>query len=551
MPTINLTIQGKLAVAPCSYIVANNGDYVANVSFDPTWPSDAVKTLRINYNGAIYDSVFSGNEVKLPPLEYSHPLAEIGVFSDGMQTTRPASVPVFPSILTAGGTPAAPEDDVYQQLISLVNASKISEAEINAEGHLIITTADGNAFDAGYAVGPEGPMAGGTVTSVNGVLPDETGNVEIETVSQEEIGEAVDNYLTENPVEVTETDPTVPAWAKAAEKPSYTAAEVNALGGASVYNWLNSSNTGTNDLFEIILNHPCGIIQNGHGNAPSGMMFPAFVVVGSFSYGYANFTVYDFYGQTWKGTASLSSMTVTSINRVYPSAEDIGAVPSPATAEPGQMLVVSEVNDTGAPTAWETADVPEGGGGIEVTGATVGQTVKIAAVDDNGKPTAWEAVDLAGGGDVEEWELVSDITTEEDVSSVQLASGLALYKKLYVLASWNMNATYSLGLCANDILSSAYWLLKIAYGNYLGRAFNLWIESAIDGNTWVHGECLNQSTAFDTPSFYPKEPSEGDKVIDYVSKAAPKFPIDTLTLTTLSSTVVILTGAKFQVWGCK
>lgn len=134
MPTINLTIQGKLAVAPCSYIVANNGDYVANVSFDPTWPSDAVKTLRINYNGVIYDSVFSGNEVKLPPLEYSHPLAEIGVFSDGMQTTRPANIPVFPSILTAGGVPAAPDDDVYHQLIALVNASKISDAKIDTDG---------------------------------------------------------------------------------------------------------------------------------------------------------------------------------------------------------------------------------------------------------------------------------------------------------------------------------------------------------------------------------------------------------------------------------
>lgn len=39
----------------------------------------------------------------------------------------------------------------------------------------------------------------------------------------------VEDYLTENPPEVTETDPTVPAWAKQPEKPSYTAAEVGAL----------------------------------------------------------------------------------------------------------------------------------------------------------------------------------------------------------------------------------------------------------------------------------------------------------------------------------
>lgn len=49
----------------------------------------------------------------------------------------------------------------------------------------------------------------------------------------ESIGEqlpgAIAEYLEEHPVTVTETDPTVPAWAKAAQKPSYTAQEVGAL----------------------------------------------------------------------------------------------------------------------------------------------------------------------------------------------------------------------------------------------------------------------------------------------------------------------------------
>ena len=45
--------------------------------------------------------------------------------------------------------------------------------------------------------------------------------------SEEDIAKAVASYLTEHPV--TETDPTVPEWAKAAKKPTYTAAEVGAL----------------------------------------------------------------------------------------------------------------------------------------------------------------------------------------------------------------------------------------------------------------------------------------------------------------------------------
>lgn len=53
-------------------------------------------------------------------------------------------------------------------------------------------------------------------------LPDDMGNLDEDAVK-----EIVAEYNAENPF--TETDPTVPAWAKAATKPTYTAAEVGAL----------------------------------------------------------------------------------------------------------------------------------------------------------------------------------------------------------------------------------------------------------------------------------------------------------------------------------
>lgn len=51
--------------------------------------------------------------------------------------------------------------------------------------------------------------------------------LEKEPISDEKIEKSVKSYLEKNPVE--ETDPTVPAWAKAEEKPTYTAEEVGAL----------------------------------------------------------------------------------------------------------------------------------------------------------------------------------------------------------------------------------------------------------------------------------------------------------------------------------
>lgn len=49
------------------------------------------------------------------------------------------------------------------------------------------------------------------------------------SVTPEQIASAVEAYLDEHGVTVTETDPTVPEWAKTEQKPTYTASEVGAL----------------------------------------------------------------------------------------------------------------------------------------------------------------------------------------------------------------------------------------------------------------------------------------------------------------------------------
>ena len=53
--------------------------------------------------------------------------------------------------------------------------------------------------------------------------------IEKNGVSTDAVGKTVKKYLEENPITVTEKDPTVPDWAKQPKKPSYTATEVGAL----------------------------------------------------------------------------------------------------------------------------------------------------------------------------------------------------------------------------------------------------------------------------------------------------------------------------------
>lgn len=51
--------------------------------------------------------------------------------------------------------------------------------------------------------------------------------IQLGGIDSETIKQAVDEYMTKNPV--NETDPTVPDWAKQPSKPTYTAAEVGAM----------------------------------------------------------------------------------------------------------------------------------------------------------------------------------------------------------------------------------------------------------------------------------------------------------------------------------
>ena len=61
------------------------------------------------------------------------------------------------------------------------------------------------------------------------------------------------------------------------------------------------------------------------------------------------------------------------------------------------------------------AELPDSG--INVTGAEVGQTIVVKAVDENGVPTEWECAELPN-----DWEVIADITTEEEVTSLRIES---------------------------------------------------------------------------------------------------------------------------------
>ena len=171
MPVINITVKGKVASSDTKAIVNGNSDYAINWTLDDEWADYDTKTMRVRFfDGSVIDSIFSGTSCSLPVITETC-MIEIGLFAGDLITSTPAVINCIRCIRDDEGPVQDPTPSIYDQLLAKLN-------------------------------------------ELGGVSPDD-------------VAQAVADYMKANPIE--EKDPTVPAWAKSAEKPKYTAEEVGAL----------------------------------------------------------------------------------------------------------------------------------------------------------------------------------------------------------------------------------------------------------------------------------------------------------------------------------
>lgn len=249
MPDINITVAHKVAVSDTQSIVCDNSDYTVHWTLDEDWSAYDTKTMRTIYmDGTFTDKVFSGAEVELPVCTVPGAV-QIGLFAGDIRTSRVAILRALPSVRSAAGAPADPTPDVYDQLMELIKG-----------------------------------MGG---------------------ASQEDIAKAVADYLAAHPIE--ETDPTVPEWAKAETKPTYSAADVGAIAQSDLQATTNAALAQAK--------------ASGEFDGPAGPQGPA-------------------------GT---------------PGKDGAGMDVTGATV--GQIAKIAAVDESGVPTAWSPVDMPGGGGG--------------------------------------------------------------------------------------------------------------------------------------------------------------------------------------------
>lgn len=156
MPEIKIKVRDKCAEGE-GVVICNNSDYTVVWDLDEEWTPYGTKTMRVNLSDGTYqDVVFTGDNAALPVLTASG-WVSVGLYAGDLHTSRAARLLALSSVLTPGGSPAAPAEDVYAQIMAKLN--------------------------------------------------------ELSTVSPDDIAKAVADYLAAHPIE--ETDPTVPEWAKA------------------------------------------------------------------------------------------------------------------------------------------------------------------------------------------------------------------------------------------------------------------------------------------------------------------------------------------------
>ena len=161
MPELNVIVRGKIAQGvKGQYAVCENSDYTVKFDFDDDWCSQKYKTARFIWNDKYEDVVFEGDECSLPIVSDTYCL-KVGVFAGDLQTTTPAIIVMKKSILCGSATAEKPSEDVYSQIMALLNDLKeLSGEELAAAIEKYLT---------------EHPIGGGAATAadVNYELPEE------------------------------------------------------------------------------------------------------------------------------------------------------------------------------------------------------------------------------------------------------------------------------------------------------------------------------------------------------------------------------------------
>ena len=121
---IDMTIRDRVPyISEGEGVITYNSDYVVKFDFDGEW-AENVKTVYFAFEDGTYKAVvIDGTTCVVPAFDNSHKRVFIGVQAGDIRTTRPCCLKILDSIADyVGEAIPDPSEDVYQQIINLINA---------------------------------------------------------------------------------------------------------------------------------------------------------------------------------------------------------------------------------------------------------------------------------------------------------------------------------------------------------------------------------------------------------------------------------------------
>lgn len=120
LKTIEITIKERIAtVAAGTVLVCDNPTDTVLFNFDEEWSERVAKTARFAYGGSYIDVPFTGNEVQVPDIHRTDHV-NIGVYANDLTSTY-VKINCRYSVKSLGGNNPAPDEDVYNQILGLID----------------------------------------------------------------------------------------------------------------------------------------------------------------------------------------------------------------------------------------------------------------------------------------------------------------------------------------------------------------------------------------------------------------------------------------------